>query len=102
MVKDVKTDGEVRNKSNNGRVITCGNVVGCNKPIGFNDSHINVEERTFCCYGCVTEYLDSEARLEHTAESGRGEYYEPLNYREHRPRYYGARADYIEEGETQN
>ncbi len=60
----------------------CGNVTGCNLPIDFNEPHINLEERTFCCADCLQAYLDQETRFEYTAERLRGKDYAPLNYRE--------------------
>lgn len=58
----------------------CGNVTGCNLPINFNEYHINLEERTFCCQDCLNSYLEDQSRLEYTAEAGQGENYVPLNY----------------------
>lgn len=58
----------------------CGNVTGCNLPIDFNEYHINLEERTFCCQDCLQEYLTQEGRFEYTLERFKGEGERPLNY----------------------
>lgn len=58
----------------------CGNVIGCNLPIDFSEYHINLEERTFCCQDCLQSYLETERRLEYTAEAFKLEGERPLNY----------------------
>lgn len=58
----------------------CGNVTGCNLPIDFTEPHINLEERTFCCQDCLQSYLETERRLEYTAEAFKLEGELPLNY----------------------
>lgn len=64
LTKFLPPDWDARSKNLNTKVKRCGNVTGCNLPINFEEPHINLEDRTFCCQDCLQSYLDTEQRLE--------------------------------------